>query len=330
MGLYTGDPAAWVDQIYQFELTDVIIGGPAGIDNVPLKNLADRTAWLKSQIGIANRLSGETILVGSGAITPAMTGHLIKLISNVPSAVQTCTLDDANTFPPHALLHLVSFAANLTVAKITGGQFYNHLDGNQNELFMHGVEFLTLKQTPGETPGTAFWSVVNAEGNFNCVGEEVKARKILRNTLPMQGQLLSRSLFPRLWKYINDNFPMGAGMVTEIEWFSGINYQGFFSNGDGATNFRLPDERGMFERMLDGGRGVDVSRTINQVGGYEADQIKAHTHGIDIPSMNFDNDASTGPDLGADGSDKRTFTTKSTGGVENIVKNIAKLNLIKF
>lgn len=39
----------WEDGIYQFEQTDVVQGGPTGIDNVPTGQLANRTAYLKQE-----------------------------------------------------------------------------------------------------------------------------------------------------------------------------------------------------------------------------------------------------------------------------------------
>lgn len=39
----------WEDGIYQFEETDVVQGGPQGIDNVPTGQLANRTAYLKQE-----------------------------------------------------------------------------------------------------------------------------------------------------------------------------------------------------------------------------------------------------------------------------------------
>jgi hypothetical protein len=36
--------------IYQIETTDPVLGGPSGVTNLPAKNLANRTRWLKDQI----------------------------------------------------------------------------------------------------------------------------------------------------------------------------------------------------------------------------------------------------------------------------------------
>jgi hypothetical protein len=40
----------WEPGIYQWETTDPVEGGPAGVDNVPTRQLANRTAWLKQQV----------------------------------------------------------------------------------------------------------------------------------------------------------------------------------------------------------------------------------------------------------------------------------------
>ena len=50
----------WEDGIYQFEETDVVQGGPAGIDNVPTGQLANRTSYLKQeQDGLKKKFDGE-------------------------------------------------------------------------------------------------------------------------------------------------------------------------------------------------------------------------------------------------------------------------------
>lgn len=40
--------------VYQIETTDPVQGGPSGIVNTPLKNLVNRTAWLKQQVDALN------------------------------------------------------------------------------------------------------------------------------------------------------------------------------------------------------------------------------------------------------------------------------------
>lgn len=67
--------AAWVAGVRQIEKTDPVVGGPPndatneGITNIPLKQLADRTAWLK---GEKERLEG---LIGGGAKSLTNPGY---------------------------------------------------------------------------------------------------------------------------------------------------------------------------------------------------------------------------------------------------------------
>ena len=44
------EQAQWADNIYELALTDDVIGGPNGVDNLPHKQLANRTAYLKARI----------------------------------------------------------------------------------------------------------------------------------------------------------------------------------------------------------------------------------------------------------------------------------------
>ena len=45
----------WVENIYQLETSDPVMGGPDGIDNRQAKELGARTNWLKDQVDTVNR-----------------------------------------------------------------------------------------------------------------------------------------------------------------------------------------------------------------------------------------------------------------------------------
>src|SRR5437868_1517418 len=77
--------------IYQLEVTDPVQGGPSGVSNAPLKNLANRTAWLKQHVD--NLESGNTIppgiakvdsqaFTGTPTVPTAARGDRSLLISN--------------------------------------------------------------------------------------------------------------------------------------------------------------------------------------------------------------------------------------------------------
>lgn len=53
-----------------------------------------------------------------------------------------------------------------------------------------------------------------------------------------------------------------------------------YGGGDGATTFNLPDGRGVFDRGLDEGRGIDPGRTL---GSYQESANLSHTHGLNDP-----------------------------------------------
>lgn len=324
MGQYAGSNSAWIDEVYQFEETDVVLGGPDGVDNVPLKNLADRTAWLKAQIGIFDRLAGEKVINANANITNVDAG---KLIVAVAAGVLTLTLADVTTFAAGSIIPVSSFCGADSVVYIQGqpGQKFYDAGSGRDKMYMHDKEFLWLKASTGG------WKIIGAHGNFNCAGEEVKARKILQNTLSFLGQELQRNLYPRLLEFVQ-SLPSNA-VVSESTWFSdAIRYRGFFTLGNGVSTFRLPDERAMFDRMLDLGRGIDISRYPNYPGGYEADEIKAHGHDVVIPKRSASGNDGTNSVLSSipPGSGNIVKKTELTGGPENLVKNIGKYNLIKY
>lgn len=343
MGLYTGTDQ-WVDNIYQFEETDVVQGGPLGIDNVPLKDLADRTTYLRERLGIITRLDGETAKSGGGTITAADEG---KLIMAYATGVNTLTIANANTFVHGALIPITSYCNAGCVMNVVGsaGQLFYDSDGWRSVMYMHHKEHLILVAL------TDHFKVMQACGNFYTAGEEVKGRKELRNTLAMKGQVLQRSQYPRLWEYVS-SLPFGYEVVPEWQWPSeDPRYKGFFTTGDGFSTFRLPDERGMFERMVDAGRGFDYNRLNNYPGGFEWDDNKQHSHSfhdryyVEAESelnkqgiwgggreYNYENNYG-----GSGRTDKDNnlalflySNTDNTGGNEARPRNIGKLNLIKF
>lgn len=324
MGAYAGIETEWIEDIYQFEETDLVMGGPEGIDNLPLKNLADRTAWLRSKIGIFDRLAGSVPLSGNATLTKDEAGKLI--IARATDAL-TITLADVTTFKEGSIIPVSSFSSIGGVINIqgTGSQkFYDSATG-RSVMYMHHAEFLWLMA------GVSDWKIVTAKGNFECAGEEIKSRKILSNTLRLEGQLVQRNLYPRLFEFVQ-SLTVGQEVVSESQWFSDpFRYRGCFTLGNGTSTFRLPDERGMFDRMLDLERGVDISRYHNYPGGYEADEIKSHAHNVVQKKRSASGNDGTNSLISATGGTLNvTTTTESTGGTENLVKNIGKYNLIKF
>ena len=59
----------WED-VYELAITDDVIGGPDGVDNLPHKQLANRTMWLKARV---QDLIGRKVPTGSLVIWPTST-----------------------------------------------------------------------------------------------------------------------------------------------------------------------------------------------------------------------------------------------------------------
>lgn len=91
----------------------------------------------------------------------------------------------------------------------------------------------------------------------------------LAGFIKKNGALLSRTTYANLWAYAQAS----GNIVDETTWNAGA--YGSFSTGDGSTTFRIPDDRGYFDRAWDDGRGVDSGRAI---GTSQVDDIKLHNH----------------------------------------------------
>jgi hypothetical protein len=59
---FVQEQAIWEEGIRQFELDDPVMGGVDGVDNIPLKQLANRTSFLKQQVEEINEGGGGSIV----------------------------------------------------------------------------------------------------------------------------------------------------------------------------------------------------------------------------------------------------------------------------
>lgn len=87
-----------------------------------------------------------------------------------------------------------------------------------------------------------------------------------------------------------------------------------FGDGDGSTNFTLPDLRGEFVRGLDGTRGVDVSRVMGSPQAQQTDNLKV------VNSTAVAGYAAQGAfSLPQDGSSTPYFRSGANGGTDSNV-----------
>lgn len=165
------------------------------------------------------------------------------------------------------------------------------------------------------------------------------------NFMKLNGALLTRVAYAALWAFAQAS---GNIVGSDGAWTGS---EGAFSPGDGSTTFRIPDDRGVFARGFDDGRGLDAGRVM---GAFQGDTYLNHTHTADAVGEHRHNItssqtyASGSPVINNTGttSAQATFTSSkisdlggahtpsinasTTGGIETRGKNHARLACIRF
>lgn len=111
-----------------------------------------------------------------------------------------------------------------------------------------------------------------------------------------------------------------------------------YGTGDGSTTFNLPDDRGLFERGFDEGRGYDSGRVF---GSEQADLLRDHYHNAPAGMSNYltivtGNPIPDLPDYVGPGPYDYSYSTLTgsvaggLGGAETRPRNRAYLPIIKY
>ncbi len=315
--------------IETYDTTDPVLGGTSGESNQPIKALANRTQYLYNRLG---RYLDIKIITSATAITAADTFKLVHVRTTGNLAI---TLNAIAGFNVGAVIPFkikcgtgngngkaVSITANgseqIENGSVSVSSFYA-CDGEEFELVAIDSNADNIAD---------LWLLQRPIGNFAIAGNDVFSRIQPRNAIVANGctpelgsALLNRADYPRLWAAVS------AGAIADSVWISeGMRYRAYFSTGNGTTTFRIPDLRGLHQRALDLSRGVDLGRLDSQVGGYEPDEIKSHSHALQY----FRNDTSGGVqgntyylnnDNGPVALPPGAYTTALSGGLETRVKN---------
>lgn len=295
----------WEENIYLFDLTDPIEGGEGGVDNLPHKQLAARTQYLKAQIeDIFTSLEGEIDADTLGGYDlAAIKSQIIDEITNGASSAYDTLLElqqaiEANDGDISGILSTLAQKANLA--------------GSATQRFKVAAaeaddEAINKGQLDEAVAGSA--RLLNVEWGYIAHDYHIIGRGIEYN----------RADYPVLWAAVEAN-----GLYQdEASWqidntTNGMN--GLFSSGDGSATFRSPN--------LDG--AVIKADSTRSVGGYEADDVKSHEHDINLyVSGAWIGWQGQGPQSSAgDYCSTKSGYIVGGGGAENKVKNIALLPLI--
>jgi microcystin-dependent protein len=114
------ETATWDAGVYQLETTDPVLGGPNGTSNVPLKNLANRTAYLKAK---SEALDAAKAPLESPALTGTPTAPTAAAGTNTTQLANTAFVKTAVASAVSGLVTSVAGktgAVTLAVADISG------------------------------------------------------------------------------------------------------------------------------------------------------------------------------------------------------------------
>lgn len=102
------ETAQWEAGVYQLETTDLVEGGPDGIDNQQAKQLANRTAYLKAQLeaktaqateaakgiaALASQAEAEAFTDDTKQMTPLKTKQAIDAANPLSATHKIVTVD---------------------------------------------------------------------------------------------------------------------------------------------------------------------------------------------------------------------------------------------
>ncbi|BBE51144.1 hypothetical protein OYT1_ch1597 [Ferriphaselus amnicola] len=131
------------DPVYQLETTDLLEGGPDGIDNVQGKALANRTIWLKNKIeSSANDIASAAMIDLSTVVAP-----MAKVTGTVETSAFTMNDGQAMRLIASAAWRLTHHAVN---CNLPGGISYTCEPGDQLLVVnTGGVKYVAITSSGG-------------------------------------------------------------------------------------------------------------------------------------------------------------------------------------
>lgn len=253
----------WEEGIYQWETSDPVLGGENGIDNVPTRQLACRTRWLKD-----NKLDKTAIAESAKTAEFAKSADFSKTsgtsnIASISTKLQTSRQIGGVQFDGTSDVHLpISIGFNSKQLYQSGDLvkiddvYYEcyHPDGCKGKDPRDPVNRPAgWQNTDPSQP--YYWLKIGKWLSFPEIGSPI----YLPTTLIREG----------LIKYRND------GQLHKNKfWRLAELYPDLINK----NVINIADLRAEFIRGLDDGRGVDVGRAVNSSQRY---QIVDHTHSLE-------------------------------------------------
>jgi phage-related tail fiber protein len=318
--------------VYRIETTDAVIGGESGISNKGIKNLANRTLYLKSHLDAAESTIvtyGTTLGTHTTKLNALDASRLVSEGLNFSKGQIVINSGSPYAVPADAvgkIIRIVPNGASITVRVPAlssiglGSGFYFTFNDTTGVL-------QAFKALMTSVDGLIVGDVENFRDGDSCIMIKYDASTWQLIVLSKRNQVE-----PGTPQFFAAATPPPGYIEANGAAISRTTYARLFAHigvangvGDGTTTFNIPDLRGVFIRGWDNGRGVDPSRVF---GSYQDDELEAHTH--TTPSKQNQNTYNSGFIAGTGADAAATINTGSTGGTETRPKNVALLACIKY
>ena len=185
----------WEEGVYQIEENDPVLGGEDGITNKPIRQLANRTLWLKKALELFGKKSAPKDLTANSTSTTDAFGHSHKLPSAsisdkgiVKLNSQTASDSEQDAATPKAVKIAYGAAVEAKTAADTAQRTASDAHDNAN-----------TRQLKSELVGEiAFFARPNPPNGW----------------LKANGAAVSRTTYSALFAAIGTTFGSGDGLTT--------------------------------------------------------------------------------------------------------------------
>ena len=312
----------WEDGVYQIEENDPVLGGENGVTNRPIKQLANRTFWLKKALELLGKKSAPKDLTASSVSVVDADGHTHKLpigttfekgVVKLNSQVSNNSEQDAatpkavkaaydNGIEAKTAAEAAQRTANDGVSKAKAAQTSADAaqrtadDGvSKAKAAQASADAAQRTANDGVSKANAAQTSANAAqhtandgvSRANAAQRTANDANNNANTRQLKSELVGEVAF-----FACSTPPSGwlkangaaVSRTTYAALFAAIGTT--FGAGDGRTTFNLPDLRGEFLRCLDDGRNIDRGRRL---GSAQGDAIRNITGKLDGSAMGSGN-----------------------------------------
>lgn len=341
----------WDEGIYQLETTDPVQGGADGVDNLPHKNLANRTEWLKKNKAEKNGNAANKFQVANGTTeSDAVNKGQLDTKANLTGSI-TQIFKVANATLTDEAVNLGQLNTKINISDIqdllTSTDVTKPLSANQGKILKGFIDNIMAILNSDDTTLDELQEIVNfikqnksildTLGISNIAGLSDALNNIYTK-VQVDNILLSVISAGTVIAFANSSVPTGflecngalLSRTTYANLFAVIGTT--YGVGDGSTTFAIPDLRGEFIRGFDNGKGTDSGRTI---GSSQSDNFKTHNHPATGTNYLYSNPSSGNPIVGAGvvssgSAGGMTTVVASQGGTETRPRNIAMMYCIKY